>query len=161
MHNIILGLWSTSSRGGGVGASCPPLCAVVDPYCSIFGILCVTGCEPVVLCKPQCRLGPSPLGCLRGWDRVRTSSDFRISWRAYLKRLIPEPSPHYKRWTLIMCIGTLVPLMHRCVAHTKLMSTLLVTYLHVLEYGCRHFLARRLNILFKVAVASTPRIPLV
>ena len=70
MHNIILGLWSTSSRGG-VGASCPPLCAVVDPYCSIFGILCVTGCKPVVLCKPPVPARTVSTGMPKGLDTNR------------------------------------------------------------------------------------------
>ena len=45
-------------------------------------------------------------------------------------------------------------------ARTKVMATLLLTYPHVLECVCRHFVARRLAILFRVAVASTPRSPL-
>ena len=84
------------------------------------------------------------------------SSGIRISWRTSLKRLISEPSSHCGRWTLILFSVTLDSLMHRCVAHTKVMETVLLTYPHVLEYGCHHFVARRLAVLFRVAVASTP-----
>ena len=113
----------------------------------------------MVPCRYQCRLGPSSLGRLRGWGEVRTSYGLRISQHAYLKRLIPSPTSHCGRWTLILCAGTLDPQMHRCVSRIKVMATLLLSYPHVLEYGCRHFVARQLAILFRLAVASTPRSP--
>ena len=56
----------------------------------------------------------------------------RISWRAYLNILILAPSAHYRRWTLILCAGTLDLQIHQCVARTKVMATLILTYLHVL-----------------------------
>ena len=68
-----------------------------------------------------------------GWGRVRTLSGLRIYWHDYLKRLSLAPSSHCRRWTLILCAGTLDPRMHRCVDHTKVMATLLLTYPHVLD----------------------------
>ena len=93
------------------------------------------------------------------WGVVRTSPGSRISWRAHLKRLSPVPSSHCGRWTLILCTVTLDPWMHWCVARTKVMSSLLLTYLHVLEYVFRHFVTRQLAILFRVDVASNPSRP--
>ena len=56
---------------------------------------------------------------------------------------------------LILCTGNLDLKMHWCVALTKVMEILLLTYPHVLEYGCCHFFARHLAILFRVSAAST------
>ena len=86
---------------------------------------------------------------------MRTSPGLRISWSTYLKRLILGMSYHCGLWTLILCAGTLYPWIHQCVARTKVMVTLLLTYPHVFEYGFCHFFARQLAILFRVAVAST------
>ena len=83
-------------------------------------------------------------------------SGIRIYWRAYLKRLIPDPYSHCRSWTLILCASNLDPRIHQCVARTKVMSTTILRYPHVLEYGCCHFVARLLDILFRVAVAFTP-----
>ena len=93
--------------------------------------------------------------------RVRTLSGLKIYWCTYLKRLSQAPSSHCGRLTLILCASTLDPRMHRCVARTKVMANLLLTYPHVLKYGCRHFVARRLAILFRVAITSNPRILLI
>ena len=82
-----------------------------------------------------------------------------ISWSAYLKMLSLEPSHHCRRRPLILCAGTLYPHMNWCVDSTKVMTVLLLTYPHVLEKGCSQFFARRLAILFRVVVASTPSIP--
>ena len=90
---------------------------------------------------------------------VRDSIGLGISQRARLNRLIPAPSYHCGHWTLILCAGTLDPWMHRCVACTKLMATLLLTYPHILEQGCCHFVARWMAILFRVAGTSTPSRP--
>ena len=80
-----------------------------------------------------------------------------ISWCAYLNSLSPGTSSHCKRWTLILCAVTLYPRMHQCVACTKVMEILILTYSHVIEQGCCHFVARQSAIIFRVAVASTPR----
>ena len=56
-----------------------------------------------------------------------------ISRRAYLNRLIPSLSFHYERCMLILYDGTLDLLLHRCMACTKVMEILLLTYPHVLE----------------------------
>ena len=66
------------------------------------------------------------------WGRVRVSLRLGISWRAYLKRLLPAPSYQCEHWTLILFNGTLDPHMHRCVAHTKLMAILLLKYPHAI-----------------------------
>ena len=52
---------------------------------------------------------------------------------SYLNRASPAPSPHCGLCTLILCAGTRDPLMHRWVARTIVMATLLVTYPHVCE----------------------------
>ena len=49
------------------------------------------------------------LGWIRGWVRVRASLGLGISWRAYLKRLIPLPYSHCGLWKLILCAGILDP----------------------------------------------------
>ena len=95
----------------------------------------------------------------RVWSGVRTLSGLRIYGRAYMKRLCPALPSHCGRWTLFFCAGTLDPRMHQWVACTKVMVTLLLTYLHILKLVYRHFVARRLAILFRVAVASTPSSP--
>ena len=134
----------------------PPPLVCLSGSLVFSGIFCVSGCYPVVPRISLCQIGPSALGWLICWGGVRTSSGLRISWSPYLKRLIPAPSSHDRRWILILCAGTINPRMHRFVARTKVMANLLLTYLHNLEYGCRHFVARQLSILFRVAVASTP-----
>ena len=55
-----------------------------------------------------------------------------------------------------MALAPLTPRMHQWVACTKVMVTLLLTYLHILKLVYRHFVARRLAILFRVAVAPPP-----
>ena len=92
------------------------------------------------------------------WGKMRTLSGIWISWRACLKRLSAAPSSNCKCWTLTLRSGTLEPLIHRCVVRTKVMANLLLTDLQILKYGCRHFVASRLDILFRVDVASTPMI---
>ena len=52
---------------------------------------------------------------------------------SYLNRASPAPSSHCGLYTLILYAGTRDPLMHRWVAHTIAMATLLVTYRHVCE----------------------------
>ena len=49
--------------------------------------------------------------------------------------------------------------MHQCVTHTKVIAILLLMYPHVLEYGCYHFVARQLAVLFKAVSTSTPSNP--
>ena len=46
--------------------------------------------------------------------------------------------------------------MHRCVAHTKVIAILILTYPHELGYGCCHFFVRQLDILFRISSASKP-----
>ena len=111
---------------GGAGVPCPPFCDLMDPLYSHSSIFCIM--EIPVQSEAFCP------GIAKGvWDRVRTSSGLRISRRAYLKWLIPAPSSHCRHWTLILCTGTLDPRIHRFMAHTKFMATLLLTYLHILE----------------------------
>ena len=78
---------------------------------------------------------------------------------AYLNSTKLAPSSHCGLCTLILCAGTHDPLIHRCVARTKVIAILILTYPHVFEWGCFHFDARQLAILFGVDVASTPRSP--
>ena len=59
--------------------------------------------------------------CMRGFPAL------------YLNRASPAPSSHCGLCTLILCAGTRDPLMHRWVARTSVMATLLVTYPHVYE----------------------------
>ena len=70
-----------------------------------------------------------------------------FTWPWDLSEGLPEKvdtSASYQggRWMLILCAGTLDPRMHRCVARTKVMTFALLTYPHVLEYGCRQFVSR-------------------
>ena len=52
---------------------------------------------------------------------------------SYLNSASPSPFSHCGICTLILCAGTREPLMHRWVARTNVMATLLVTYPHVFE----------------------------
>ena len=100
-------------------------CALMAPSYSHSGIFCIV--EIHVQSNSLCT------GMAKGaWGGVRTSSGLRISRRAYLKRLSPAPSSHCGRWMLILCAGTLDPRMHRCVARTKVMAILILTYPHFL-----------------------------
>ena len=76
--------------------------------------------------------------------------------RAYWKSFSTATSSHCRRFTLIRCGGTLKRCMHRCVACTKVIAILLLTYPHIPKYGCCHFVARSLAIFFREASASTP-----
>ena len=118
---------------GGGGVPCPPLCVLVVPSYYLPVIFYMSVCYPVVHCRSMFLIGPSTLGCIRVRGGLRTSSGIRISRRAYLKRLRPALSSQWRRWTLILCTGTVDPRMHRCVARTKLMATLLLTYPNFLE----------------------------
>ena len=51
------------------------------------------------------------------------------------------------------------PRTQRCIALTRVISTLISTYPNVREYGSFYFLARRLAIRLRVASAPTPRRP--
>ena len=90
-----------------------------------------------------------------GWK----STGFEDFPGAYMKRFISSPSSHCGRCKLILCAITLYPPMYRCVAHTKVMEILILTYLHVLKSGCCHLVVRRMAILFRGPTASTPSIP--
>ena len=68
-----------------------------------------------------------------GLGGVKVLLGLGFSRWAYLNRLIPAPSSYCMRCTLILCSGTLYSWMQRCVARTKVMTILLLTYPHVLE----------------------------
>ena len=68
-----------------------------------------------------------------GLCRVEVALGLGFYRRTYLNRLILALSSHYGRCTLILCAGTLDPRMHWCVACTKVITILLLTYPHVLE----------------------------
>ena len=119
--------------GGGGGVPCPLLYAVVDPSCALSCQVVSISCLMFPSFEFLCRLRSSAPMSLRVWGRVGDSLDLEITQRAYLNRLIPVPSSHCWGWTLILCVGTLDPQMHRCVARTKLMAILLFTYPHVLD----------------------------
>ena len=125
---------------GGSGVPCPPLFAVVAPSCALSGHFGTSSCLLVISCISLCRLRPSVLMWIRDWCRVRDSLGLDISLCNYMKRLIPALSSRCRRWTLILCAGTLDPQMQQCVARTKFMVILLLAYPHVLEQCCRHFL---------------------
>ena len=80
---------------------------------------------------------------------------FFFSRCAYWKRFNPTPSSHCRRCTLIQFVRTLDPWIHRCVECTKVISILPLTYQHVLKYGCCHFFARCMAILFRFSSTST------
>ena len=78
-----------------------------------------------------------------------------VFWgRAYHRFFIRSVSSHLWCCTLIQCAGTLEPRIHWCVARTKVIPILILTYPHVREYSCWHFVARCMDILFRVS--STP-----
>ena len=116
-----------------------PHCSAVSPLCLWW--LAVVG------------------GCIRGIGVLGGAGWLCETWHAYLNRFIPAPSSHCGRCTLIRCAGTRYPCMQWWVVHTKVIAILLLTYPHVFEQDCFHLVARRLANLFRVAVASTPRIP--
>ena len=70
---------------------------------------------------------------IRVWGRVEASLGLGISRRAYLNRLRLALYSHCGRWTLILCANTVDPLLHRCLACTKVMVIILLKYPHVLE----------------------------
>ena len=118
---------------GEAGVPCSPLSSVVAPSYAISGHVGTDICLLVLSCILMCRLRPSYPIYLRGLVGVEASFGLGVSRLAYLNRLIPAPSSHCRRWTLILCSGTLNPRMHRCVAGTDVMGILLLTYPHVLE----------------------------
>ena len=61
------------------------------------------------------------LGGLGGWGGWVV-----VVGRAYLNSARPAPSSHCGLCTLILCAGTRDPLMHRCVARTKVVAILLM-----------------------------------
>ena len=133
-YNCIILYWSyILYPQGGAGVPCPLLFSVVDPSCDIYGLVWTSRCLMVLSCGSLCWFMPSTLVWIRYWNVVVAYLSLGISWRAYPKRLIPEPSSHCGRWMLIFCVGTLDPQMYRCVTRTKVMLTLLLTYPHVLE----------------------------
>ena len=66
-----------------------------------------------------------------GW--VVGGSWFVVVGCAYLNSTRPDPSSHCGLCTLIFCAGTSDPLMHQCVARTKVIVILLLSYPHVFE----------------------------
>ena len=133
--------------------------AEAAPPCDLSCQVDSTSCMLVLSFIFLFRLRLSAPMSLRFWGGVGDSLGLEITQRAYLNRLIPSPSSHCRRPTLILCAGTLDSWMHQCVACTKVMAILLLTYRHVLYQGCCPFVARRLDILFRVTSASTPSIP--
>ena len=91
---------------------------------------------------------------------VEVSPGLGFSRRAYLKRFILVPSSRCRICILILRAGTLDPCMNRCVACTKVMELLLLEYPHVLEYGCRHFVAMRLSNIFRVSPRLNTQYPI-
>ena len=76
-------------------------------------------------------------------------------WITYRKRFSPATSSKCGSCMLILCASTLEPRTNRCVNRTKVMEIPLFIYPHVFDYGCFHFVARRMVIFFSVASAST------
>ena len=144
---------------GGTGVSCTPFSAVLDPSCALSGTVGSTIYLMVISFILLYRIRPSEPMYIRGWGAVGALLGLGISQRSYLNRLTPTPFSHCRRWTLILCAGTLDPWMNRCVERTKLMAIILLTYPHVMELGCRHFVAKRLDITFRVSDDSTPSSP--
>ena len=66
-----------------------------------------------------------------GW--MQGGGGVMVVVRAYLNNARPDPSSHCGLCTLILCVGTRDPLIHRCVACTKVILILLLTYPQVLE----------------------------
>ena len=67
------------------------------------------------------------------------------------------PYYHWGRVTLIWDVGTLPPWMHRWLALTIGITTLLFTYPQVCKYGSFRFVTRRLAMRIRNASALTPR----
>ena len=118
---------------GGVGVPCTPLSNVMDPLCDLSSHVFTTSCLLVLSYRFLCRFRPSDLMYLRFWGGVEALLGLGISQRAYLNRLSPVLPCHCRRWTLILCAGTLDPQMHRCVARTKVMAILLLNYTNALK----------------------------
>ena len=94
MISVILGLCSISSKGCRFTMP-PPLCASMAPSFSHSVLFCLV--EIYMQFKAYCPRVAKGVG-----GRVRTSPSLYISWRAYLKMLIPEPSSHFRLWMLIL-----------------------------------------------------------
>ena len=71
------------------------------------------------------------------WSRLVVSkievSHFYLFCLDYWNRWRPSLYHHCGRWTLFLCTGIQDPLMKQWVALTSAITTLLFTYLHVLE----------------------------
>ena len=108
---------------GGTGVSCPPLCILSGVSSLFFSLLFVLSyggsCDLV-------------WGVGWGWGGCGVLVYGGVPC-SYLNRDSPAPSSHCGLCTLILCAGTRDPLMHRWVARTIVMATLLVTYPHVCE----------------------------
>ena len=90
--------------------------------------------RPCVVVSPRRSWWMTVMGrCIRGNEVSREVGWLGEPWHAYLKRLIPAPSSHWGRCTLIGCVGTRDPCMQRWVMRTKVIAILLLTYPHVLE----------------------------
>ena len=113
---------------GGSGVPCPPFSVVVAPSCTIYGPVCTAICLMVLSFSFMFRISLSdPMGWGGG-----------LAWYGDLMARLPEQVEPgailpLKHCTLILCTGTLDPHMHRCVARTKVMVILLLTYPHALE----------------------------
>ena len=129
---ILFCIWYLNFKGGKLylvppsvpwlGAGCPLVpvglpwglpCAVAGPCYFMFN---------AVRCEYRGGWGVEWVG---GW--------FVVVGRAYLNSATPALSSHCGLCTLILCAGTRDLLMHRCVARTKVILILLLTYLHIFE----------------------------
>ena len=112
---------------GGTGVTFPLLCALmalsVALFCCGLPLFWVSVTDSFV-----CAGVVEVLGWCGGilWGLESPGS-------AYLNRFSPAPFFHWGKCTLIRCAGTLESRMHQCVACTKVMAILLLTYPHVRE----------------------------
>ena len=68
-----------------------------------------------------------------GLGGLEVSLYLGFSRNAYSNRLSPAPSSHCRWCALILCAGNLDPLVHLCVARTKVMAILILTYLNTIN----------------------------
>ena len=121
--NVIVYCYSSYSLNlhclGRTEVPCPPLC-VSSGVCSLFlsGYAVLWGACGLVWEEG----GRGGMACLCMGGPC-----------SYLNMASPAPSSHCGLYTLILCAGNRDPLMHRWVARTIVMATLLMTYPHVCE----------------------------
>ena len=129
--NVIVYCYSSYSLNlhclGRTEVPCPPLCVSSGVWSLFLSGYAVLWGGHVVWCGRRVGVG------VGGWGGGGWCACLWGCPCSHLNRASPAPSSHCGLCTLILCAGTRDPLMHRWVARTIVMATLLMRYPHVCE----------------------------